>query len=116
MMILECRQTMRDYRAITILETLATTALREAERRQTPYEQKVVDDFQRPRDKEGRVHQRGPSKQEAHKQWTHGGASSSCYARDSRCCGSFFRTHNRHGVRLPGRHIHLTDTETHQQN
>jgi hypothetical protein len=30
--------------------------------------------------------------------------------------GSFFRANDSHGVRLPSRYVHLTDTETHQQN
>src|ERR1700730_4897714 len=78
-----------------------------------PIEQEVVNDFQCSRDKEWRVDQRGPSKHESYKQWTDSGTGSSGHASDAGGCGSFFRANHSHGVGLPGRYIHLTDTETH---
>src|SRR5258708_24211183 len=77
-------------------------------------EQEVVDNFERPRQIEWHANQTRPGKKKSHKQWADSGAGGSGDARDSSGCGSLLWANDRHRVGLPGRHIHLTDAESHQ--
>src|SRR5258708_14689814 len=74
---------------------------------ESPVQQQIVDDFQRPGDEEGQVDERRPCKQESGEDRSNGGAGGACHSGYARGGGSLFRANDGHGVRLPGWHIHL---------
>src|ERR1700680_5338450 len=57
-----------------------------------------------------------PGKHKPDKQRADGGTRGSCHARYSRGCRSLLLTDDCHDVGLPGRNVHLTNTESYKEN